>query len=240
MCWIRTRNGALWAPVGAWDAVDWQKILPRLFPDGSVFFYVPDVLASLWKEIFRGDVTAGDDRSQWEYLHSVRELVELKGNRFSRKRSHIVQFVRNHPFHYRSLGEPDRDFILEGQRLWMEEQPPSPSLERENLAVHEMVNQWSRIPGLLGGGLEVGGRPAAYTIGEALSNDTIVIHFEKALARYNGAYQAINRMFLEKSASSFTIVNREEDLGNEGMRVAKMSYHPVDFLRKCTLSWFPR
>ena len=77
------------------------------------------------------------------------------------------------------------------------------------------------------------------TPAEALDDDTIVIHFEKALRRYSGAYQAINRMFLENVADSFTMVNREEDMGDEGMRVAKMSYHPVDFLRKCTLSWFP-
>jgi len=239
VCWIRTRNGALWAPVGPWNDIDWKKALPRLFPEGRVFFYVPDGLGRLWRDTFRGRVTIGEDRSQWEYLHSLRELGELKGNRFSRKRSHFVQFVRKYPFRYRSLEGDAIQEVLEGQALWMKEQPASPALEREDVAVRELVAQRGFIPGLLAGFIEVGNCPAAYTIGEALDNETIVIHFEKALRRYSGAYQAINRMFLEKTAGSFTLVNREEDMGDEGMRVAKMSYHPVDFLRKCTLSWFP-
>ena len=239
VCWIRTRNNALWAPVGPWDTIEWKKALPRLFPEGRVFFYVPDGLGRLWKELFRGGVTVGEDRSQWEYLHSVRELVELKGNRFSRKRSHFVQFTRRYPFRYRSLEGDALESVLEGQELWMKEQPASLALEREDAAVRELVAQRGNIPGLLAGVLDVNGCPAAYTVGEALDDETIVIHFEKALRRYSGAYQAINRMFLENVAGSFTMVNREEDMGDEGMRVAKMSYHPVDFLRKCTLSWFP-
>jgi hypothetical protein len=81
----------------------------------------------------------------------------------------------------------------------------------------------------------VDGRMAAYTVGERLSSDTLVIHFEKADPAYKGVYQAINQQFLTHADPAFTLVNREQDLGDEGLRKAKLSYHPVDFVRKCTV-----
>jgi len=239
LCWIRTGSGTLWSPVGQWETVDWASVLPRHFSCPQEFSYAPDGLVKILTGLFRDRIAAREVRSQWEYLHSVKELIALKGNRFSRKRSHIRQFVKNYPFRYRSLSGEDGDAILEAQRLWLAERDEPAALLRENEAIGEMVREWRNIPGLLGGMLEVDGKPAAYTIAEAISQDTVMIHFEKALSSFNGAYQAINRMFLQNTASSYTTVNREEDLGDEGMRVAKMSYHPVGFLKKYVLSWFP-
>ena len=73
---------------------------------------------------------------------------------------------------------------------------------------------------------------AGYTIGESLSDDTLVIHFEKGNQDYKGVYQAINQMFLEQSGGRHQIVNREQDLGDEGLRKAKLSYNPFGFVKK--------
>ncbi len=239
MCWIRSGGENLWAPVGPWEDADWRSILPGVFPEPVKLHYAPDGLVRVLTDLLRDRVAAREVRSQWEYLHSVQELIALKGNRFSNKRSHIRQFTKNRDYKYRPLGPDDCRAVMNAQRLWLAERNKSDALLRETEAVKEMVSQWRNIPGLLGGMLEVKGAPAAYTIAEAISEDTVMIHFEKALSIYNGAYQAINRMFLQNTASGFTTVNREEDLGDEGMRVAKMSYHPVGFLKKYTLSWFP-
>ena len=239
MCWIRSDGRTLWAPVGDWRDTDWGELLRRRFPEGVAFDYVPDALCSLLKELPDGRVETREDRTQWEYIHSVRELAELRGNRFLQKRSHFNQFVRKYRYNYRSLSGEEIGAVVEGQDLWIREQPPSPSLEREDRAVRELAAGCAGIPGLLGGMIEVDGMIIAYTVGEAVGDDTIVIHFEKALRRFKGAYQAINRLFLRNTAHSFSFVNREEDMGDEGMRVAKMSYHPVDFLKKCFLSWIP-
>ena len=79
----------------------------------------------------------------------------------------------------------------------------------------------------------------AYTVAERLTSDSIVIHFEKGDTKFKGIYQAINQMFLAHSASHFALVNREQDLDDEGLRKAKLSYHPVGFINKCrvTLPW---
>jgi hypothetical protein len=76
---------------------------------------------------------------------------------------------------------------------------------------------------------------AAYTVAETLTDDTVLIHFEKGDTEYKGVYQAINQMFLENSAADYRdyrYVNREQDLNDEGLRKAKLSYLPVEFLQK--------
>ncbi len=239
LCWLKARDGTLWAPVGPWNEISWADVLPRLFPDPEAFYYVPDGLAHTWEEALGERMEAISVRSQWEYIYSVKDLIALRGNRFSRKRSHFRQFVKHYPFTYRSLGPDDGEAILESQRLWLQEREPSKALLRENEAIGEMVREWNNIPSLLGGLIEVDGIPVAYTVAEGISDQVLVIHFEKALTAFNGGYQAIHRLFLQKTASSYLLVNREEDLGDRGMRVAKMSYHPVDFLRKYVLSWNP-
>lgn len=239
MCWILSRGKDLWSPVGPWEEADWRRVLPEVFPVPARFHYAPDGLVRVLTDLLRDRIAAREVRSQWEYLHSVKELIALRGNRFSNKRGHIRQFTKNYDYKYRPLGPEDKKIVMKAQRLWLAERSPSDALMEETEAVEEMIGEWRNIPGLLGGILKVKGKPAAYTIAETISEDTVMIHFEKALSIYSGAYQAINRMFLQNSASSFTTVNREEDLGDEGMRVAKMSYHPVGFLKKYTLSWFP-
>ncbi len=239
MCWIRTDSGSLWAPRGPpGKRRTGGGSSPGSFPGGLVL-----LCAGRSGKDMDGTLPGQDRRPGSALPVGVPSFRpgshRLRGNRFSRKRSHIRQFVKHYAFRYRSLGSDDGETILAAQRLWLSERPESPALLRENGAVEEMVREWRNIPGLLGGLLEVDGMPAAYTIAEAIPGDTVMIHFEKALSSYNGAYQAINRLFLQNTAPSFTTVNREEDLGDEGMRVAKMSYHPVGFLKKYTLSWFP-
>jgi hypothetical protein len=80
------------------------------------------------------------------------------------------------------------------------------------------------------------GAMVAYTVAERLTADSIVIHFEKGDTQYKGIYQAINQMFLAHSAPDFALVNREQDLNDDGLRKAKLSYHPVDFIHKYRVS----
>lgn len=95
-----------------------------------------------------------------------------------------------------------------------------------------MLQDWERLDGTMGGAVIVDGKLAAYTVADALTPDTLVIHFEKGNTQYKGIYQAINQMFLTHAANNFTWVNREQDLNDEGLRKAKLSYHPAHFLRK--------
>ena len=105
-------------------------------------------------------------------------------------------------------------------------------LAAENNAISRVLNSWEKIEGLVGGAIMVDKTMAAYTVAESLSADMLLIHFEKGNTDFKGVYQAINQLFLEHSGKNFEIVNREQDLGDEGLRKAKLSYHPVDFINK--------
>ena len=80
---------------------------------------------------------------------------------------------------------------------------------------------------LTGGLLRLDGEVVAFTIGEAICEDTFVVHIEKAYAEVQGAYPMINQQFVEHTCMNYKYVNREEDTGAEGLRKAKLSYRPA-------------
>jgi hypothetical protein len=90
---------------------------------------------------------------------------------------------------------------------------------------------------MLGGALIVDGTMVAYTVAEALTPQSVVIHFEKGDTQFKGVYQAINQMFLAHGARDFLTVNREQDLNDEGLRKSKLSYNPLEFLRKSRMTF---
>jgi hypothetical protein len=106
------------------------------------------------------------------------------------------------------------------------------TLASENKSIARVLDAWDRLDGITGGALQVDEVMAAYTIAEKLPDDTLVIHFEKGCPDFKGSYQAINQMFLANAPEGPTQVNREQDIGDEGLRKAKLSYHPVAFLKK--------
>jgi len=91
--------------------------------------------------------------------------------------------------------------------------------------------------GCIGGIVKVNGRYEGFTIGDALNGDTAVIYIEKANRGIHGLYPFINREFCEREWARMTYINREEDEGVEGLRKAKMSYHPVSMIEKFTITW---
>ena len=105
-------------------------------------------------------------------------------------------------------------------------------LSAENRAVTKVFEAWEHLEGLTGGAIFVEDMIAAYTVAEFFTEDTVVIHYEKGCPEFKGIYQAINQLFLAHLPEGFKTVNREQDLGEEGLRKAKLSYNPIDFLKK--------
>ena len=109
-------------------------------------------------------------------------------------------------------------------------------LANERRAVEKCFENYSEL-GLEGGLLRTSGRIVAYTIGEPLNSDTYVIHVEKAFSSIRGAYQMINRefaSFIKEKYPHILYVNREDDMGNKGLRRAKLSYYPDRMIEKYT------
>lgn len=240
LVWIRKGNGTdgvFWAPVGDWQAADWPRILASAAEDNIRFERVPEVLAGLWKESGIAGLSIEENRDHWDYIYSVEELIELKGNRFHKKKNLLNQFRKKYDFSYLPLGP---ELIRAAQALqeqwctWRDCEG-SDTLAAENRAIARTLAVWDQMTGLCGGAIVSGQSLVSYTFGEILPDRSMVIHFEKADAEYKGAYQAINQIFLETEARSIERVNREQDLGDEGLRKAKLSYNPNDFLKKYTV-----
>lgn len=238
LCWIRQTRPRLicWAPAGDWNAVDWASVLPACFEgETHEFVRVPEELVHIWQKALPGLVDAQEDRGQWEYLYKREDLAELAGNRFHKKRNHFNSYVK-------AYGEPDYhplddamvEDVLAVQDDWCQwhECEDSPSLRAENEAINRVLSHWNCFSGLLAGSLYVDGRMVAFSVGEKLDEESLGVHYEKGLNGFRGVYQTINCMFARRAGQGFTYINRAQDLDEEGLRQAKMTYLPADFLRK--------
>jgi len=230
-----------WAPVGNWEKVDWDKAVEPLLEiaRNPTFIRVPEVLLIFWQTDLKHSLIVTDARGDWDYLYSVPELIELSGNRYHKKKNLLNQFKRRYAYRFLPFDASLVDAALTMQNDWCtwRDCESSIMLSAENEAIARILKNWEALKQLIGGALFVEDRIAAYTIGEQLDLDTVVIHFEKGNPEFKGVYQAINQMFLTRSASTFQTVNREPDLDQPGLRKTKQSYHPIDYHKKYQVSF---
>jgi hypothetical protein len=146
------------------------------------------------------DFEIAEDRDNSDYVYSVRDLIELSGNRYHSKKNHIAQFMSKHDFEYRRLTPDLVPECLELQDRWCDEKHCDlvASLLAEHAAIREVLGNMATL-GVIGGAILIDGRVEAFTIGELLNPETLVIHIEKANGNFHGLYQAINQQFLEHS-----------------------------------------
>lgn len=172
-------------------------------------------------------------RDHFDYLYRRDDLVALSGNRFRSKRNHINQFLRNFQAVYMPLNEGYIIDCLELQDKWcrIKRCEDDLSLLDEWDAIHEILENYPYL-GVKGGVILIDERVVAFTIGELLNRDTAVIHIEKADPEIPGLYQYINQQFCEMAWEGISYINREQDLGLEGLRRAKLSYWPDRLVKK--------
>jgi hypothetical protein len=236
LVWIKQTDPReiFWAPVGDWDRVDWRSETNGMLRTGISYNRVPEMLANRWLEAFQDKISVEASRDHWDYLYNRSDLQTLRGNRYHKKKNLVNQFEKKYVFEYRPLAGPLIDLAAGMQENWCtwRDCESNASLEAENKAIAAVLENWHELKRLTGGALMVEGKMVAYTVAEYPAAHTVLIHFEKGDPAYKGVYQAVNRLFLEQAPDSFTFVNREQDLGDAGLRKAKLSYHPIDFVKK--------
>lgn len=241
LVWIRQARPDVryWAPVGAWGAI--SDLGERLRGElrGAAMIRVPEGLLALLEGGVAGRIEIEENRGQWDYLYALPDLVSLSGNRFHKKKNLLNQFKKKYDYAYRRLDEGLVERALDMQANWCtwRDCEAEAALDGENKAISRVLHAWDSLANLEGGALLVEGEMAAYTIGERLTPDTLLIHFEKGDPGFKGIYQAMNQMFAEDMAGTLQWVNREQDLDNEGLRKAKLSYNPTAFIKKYSLSF---
>lgn len=172
-----------------------------------------------------------EDRS--DYIYSIPELIELKGKKYHKKKTHLNRFIERYPFTYEPLDTYNAKELINTYQTWFGKinDNASDGLRNEYIGIIECLKEFANLD-FKGGILRINGEIIAFSFGEPLNKDTIVIHIEKANIEFQGAYQAINREFLANTWKNYLLVNREEDLGIEGLRKAKQSYHPLYLQQK--------
>jgi hypothetical protein len=180
------------------------------------------------ENLFPGRFDYREMRDLADYIYAVEDLISLSGRAYQPKRNLISRFQKNNEWEYEPVTSMNVNDCVKMNREWCRRNNcnDNGSLNMETEAVMTMLANFEKL-GLAGGLLRVKGEVVAYTVGEPLSDDTFIVHIEKAFTEFQGAYQMINQQFLIHDVKGFTYVNREDDAGDEGLRKAKMSYHPV-------------
>ena len=177
-------------------------------------------------------------REHFDYLYRTEDLISLKGSRYHAKRNHISRFSQAvDAAEFVSVGESNIALCAEFQDRWCETRRCSEDLNLlgEWEAVKEALANYLRL-GVTGSAFLMGGRVEAFTFGELLNRETAVVHIEKANPEIPGMYTAINQRFCREHWSRTAFVNREQDLGETGLRKAKLSYHPSRLVEKYRIS----
>ena len=191
--------------------------------------------------LFPGKFDFYENRDYFDYVYSAEKLATLSGKKLHGKRNHINRFVENNDWSFEPLTTRQIPECMAMLEEWSEENMDKldRDLSDEHDAIVRAFEHFERL-GLEGGILRSGGRLIAFTVGEKISSDTYDIHFEKAYAHIQGAYPMINREFvrhIRKLYPEIAYINREDDMGRENLRQAKLSYYPEFLIEKFTAEW---
>ncbi len=181
---------------------------------------------------FAGSFAIEEDRAISNYLYDAAALARLPGRKYAKKRNLLAQASGLYSWSSQQLTSTliDSCFAVLDSIIQEEHPRVEGMLERELAALECTLRHFDEFgqQGLL---ITVEGRPVAFSIYEAINPTTVAIHFERALRSYKGLYQVINCETAKiVAAQGFTFINREEDLGDAGLRDAKMSYHPIEII----------
>jgi hypothetical protein len=208
-----------------------EEAVGHLLGEGLTMYGADD--AFLEKHLQGSGLEVTEDRDSFDYLYLREELAELPGNRYHKKKNRVAYFVRRHDYVIEPYGERYREGSLRLLEEWerVHADAGSGSLALETEATREALGMVGEL-GLEGLVALVGGEVKAFVLGERLNRETSVCHFEKADPFLDGLYQLIDREFNRLLFTDCRYVNREQDLGVPGLRETKLSYHPVELVKK--------
>ncbi len=184
---------------------------------------------ALLEELFPGKFQIEYFRDDADYVYEREKLANLSGKKYHGKKNHVNKFMKTYPdWSYESINDENVEDCFQMGLIWRKRNGCDEEEEkRTEMCVTLNSLRLMKELKLRGGCLRVDGRVVAFSIGEPLSEDTFVVHIEKALTEYEGVYPMINQQFVQRETEGFLYVNREEDTGDEGLRQAKLSYHPA-------------
>ncbi|MBO4867053.1 MAG: DUF2156 domain-containing protein [Ruminococcus sp.] len=215
------------------------KELEKYITDNGDVFRVCSVteMELEWlKKVYGDKISFTTDRGSSDYIYLSEKLITLEGKKYHGKRNHINRFMEN-DWSFDEIRPCDiEDCFRFAADIYNSVGDNDGSAVIEQYAIHRFLMNMDYL-GLKGGILRANGEMVGFTIGEQLNSNTFVVHIEKARGDINGAYPMLCNQFAKKYASQLKYINREEDMGIEGLRRSKLSYHPEFLLHKYTVSF---
>lgn len=199
-----------------------------------ILYHVTEDLFTQLEEWYPGRFEIEYDRDVADYVYEAEKLATLAGKKLHAKRNHINKFKATYEnWSYETLTKDNVEECFQMALKWREQNGCEDDVEKKaELCVTLNSLRLLEELGQVGGVLRINGEVIAFTIGEPISEDTFVVHIEKAFAEIQGAYPMINQQFVEHECMDYKYINREEDTGSEGLRKAKLSYRPVFLVEK--------
>ena len=231
-------------PAGSGDLADAIDILAREADERRQPLRLVCLTTRQMEELDRlmpGRFAYEADRDGFDYLYDIDRLADLTGKKLHAKRNHINRFMDNNPsWVYEEITPQTLPECLEMDKEWYrrsmvrEGAAEERDLGDEGIALRTAMDHYHAL-GLEGGLIRVYGEVVAFTMGDRLNSDTYDVHFEKAYGELQGAYAMINREFarwVRAKHPNVRYLNREDDMGVEGLRKAKESYYPDRMVEK--------
>jgi len=220
-------------PVGKGDV---KAVMEKVMSESDAeFFRVPEDIKLLFDSDNRFLAQFDSDNS--DYVYSTLDLVNLSGKKYDGKRNLIKKFQSENSYEYIDLNAENIKLCLDFEEAWcsIKNCDISEGLNSERRAIRDMVENFSLF-GLIAGAIKINNKIVAVAIAQELNPQTLVMHVLKADPNITGLYQAILQEFLRGKEIKYRYVNLEQDLGVEGLRKAKLSYHPSFMVNKYNLS----
>ena len=191
-------------------------------------------LKAVYGELFNVEL----DRDGFDYIYKSEDLIKLTGKKYQPKRNHISFFKKSYNWSYESMTPENIEECYNMNVEWLDTSGSlySEELEKELQIIRRVFENFEALD-CKGAVLRVDGKVIAFAMGAQIRSDTFCVHFEKAFSNIRGAYPMINQQFVENELSDYKYIDREDDLGLENLRKAKLSYYP-EFLPEKYEAWF--
>lgn len=190
-----------------------------------------------FKEIYGEYYDIIESRNEFDYIYNSQDLITLSGKKYHSKRNHISAFSKQFDWHYEEITDGNIDKVRHCARVWYSQSADrmDDELKAEMHGVYLMLDNMQLL-GIKGGAIVIDDNVVAFTLGSKINESIYNIHVEKAINGYEAAYTVINREFAARNLEDYKYINREDDLGLEGLRRSKLSYKPAIILPKyiCT------
>lgn len=242
----------VWQPDGTFRVVQCEECSEKVIKairEDSIAMGHPFLMLGVCKymrghieQAFPDTFDIKENRDYSDYIYLREKLISLSGKHLQSKRNHINKFKSLYPnYEYRELTKELIPECLRLESIWREQENDDLIGKNENEGISEELrsmtrafNRWEEL-GLIGGTIFIDDKMVAFTFGNPINQNTFDVCVEKADIDYEGAFTIINQEFVKHLPEKYVYINREEDMGDEGLRRAKMSYHPEMILEKFSI-----